>query len=52
MKRLFGAMPTRWQRLHRFAAWGVLIVLVFASLPLLFDLMSRDRLDYRVVSPS
>lgn len=41
MKRLFSAMSIRWQRLFCFAAWGVCIVLVSASLPFLFDLMSR-----------
>jgi len=41
MKRLFSAMSIRRQRLFCFAAWGVFIVLFSASLPFLFDLMSR-----------
>jgi len=41
MKRLFSAMSIRWQRLFCFAAWGVFVVLVLASLPFLFDLMGR-----------
>jgi len=41
MKHLFSAMFPRWQRLLRFAAWGVFIVLAVVSLPSLFDLMGR-----------
>ena len=41
MKRLFAAMSPRWQLLLGFVACGVLIVLVLASSPFLFDLMSR-----------
>lgn len=41
MKRLFSAMPIRWQRLFCFAVWGVFIVLVSVSLPFLFDLVGR-----------
>lgn len=41
MKRLFVLISAPWQGLLRFAAWGVFIVLVLASLPFLFDLMSR-----------
>lgn len=41
MKRPYFAISIRWQRLLFFAAWGVFIVLVSASLPFLFDLMSR-----------
>lgn len=41
MKRLFVLISPPWQGLVRFAAWGVFIVLVLASLPFLFDLISR-----------
>lgn len=41
MKRLLVLISPPWQGLRRFAAWGVFIVLVLASLPFLFDLMSR-----------
>ena len=41
MKRLFAAMSLRWQRLLEFAAWGTLIVVIFASAPFLFDLVGR-----------
>lgn len=42
MKRLFSAISPRWQRLLEFAAWGAFIVLIFASAPFLFDLVSRS----------
>lgn len=41
MKRLFASMSPRWRRLLEFAAWGTLIVMIFASTPLLFDLIGR-----------
>src|SRR5712692_2959008 len=41
MKRLFAAESLRWRILLRFAAWAVLIVLIFASAPFLFDVLSR-----------
>ena len=41
MKRLLAAMAPRWQRLFEFAAWGALIVVIFASAPFLFDLVGR-----------
>lgn len=41
MKRLLAAMSPRWQRLLEFAAWGALIVAIFASAPILFDLVGR-----------
>lgn len=41
MKPLFSAMSTRWQRLLCVAGWGVFVVLFFASLPFLFDVISR-----------
>ena len=41
MKRLFAAMSPRWQRLLEFAAWGTLVVAIFASAPFLFDLVGR-----------
>ncbi len=41
MKLLLAAMAPRWQRLLEFAAWGTLIVVIFASAPFLFDLVGR-----------
>ncbi len=41
MKRLLTAMVARWQRLLEFAAWGALIVVIFASAPFLFALVGR-----------
>ncbi len=41
MKRFFAAMSPRWQRLLESAAWGALIVVIFASAPFLFDLVGR-----------
>ena len=41
MKRLIGNISARYQTLLRSAAWGVLIVLLLASLPFLFGPMSR-----------
>jgi len=41
MTSLFGAISPRWRKLFHFAAWGVFIVMVLASLPFLFDLMGR-----------
>src|SRR5229473_8163667 len=47
MKRLIGDISPRYQTLLRSAAWGVLIVLLLASLPFLFGPMSRG-LDWIV----
>ena len=47
MKRLIGDISARYQTLLRSAAWGVLIVLLLASLPFLFGPMSR-RFDWIV----
>ena len=41
MKRLFSVMSPRTRRLVEFAAWGALIVMLFASAPFLFDLIGR-----------
>lgn len=41
MERLFAATIPRWKRLLCFAAWAAIIILFLASLPFLFDLMSR-----------
>ncbi len=41
MKRFFAPMSARWQRLLGFAAWAAFIVVIFASAPFLFELMSR-----------
>jgi hypothetical protein len=42
MKGPFAAMFPRTQRLVEFAAWGTLIVMIFASAPFLFDLLDRE----------
>ena len=39
MNRIFAAISHQWKRLVRFAAWGTLIVAIFASAPFLFDLV-------------
>src|SRR5229473_998936 len=41
MKRLFAAESLRWRILLRFAAWAARIVLILASAPFLFDVLSR-----------
>ena len=41
MKCLFVLISPPWQRLLRLAAWGTLIVTIFASAPFLFDLVGR-----------
>ncbi len=41
MKRLTGNISSRCQTLLRSVAWGVLIVLLLASLPFLFGPVSR-----------
>ncbi len=41
MKRLLAAMALRWKRLLEFAAWGALIVVIFASAPFPFHLVGR-----------
>jgi hypothetical protein len=41
MKRLSGAISPRCWKVLRYAAWAALIVLLLASLPFLFGVLSR-----------